>query len=232
MNWQATATPSELTIVRNAVASTLKRYETEPTVANKKNLDAARAGLDEAVARMWAVYVPEDSRFKTLLEVVGYLKGKGYKIAKSKIYQDRKNNQIRVQADGSVLKRDADAYSKTLQLLGDPLKGLEASQLKKSELEMARLEKQNQLLDYEIGVKEGLYVSRPEAEMAAASNITVIEANIKNMHVSHALGWIDLVGGDHNRVGDLIEAMENKLNEMFNQLAKTGQFHVVFEEQN
>lgn len=210
----------ELEIHRNAVAGNLKTYEGEPTAAHKKDLDASRAALDEAVERMWVRYVPEDSRFKNLMEVVGYLKGKGYKIGKSKIYKDRKDNQIRVQPDGSVLQRDADAYSKTLQLLGDPLRGLEAAQQKKAELEAQRLQGQIDTLEHDLAVKRDRYVLREDSEMERAENATAIFIGISNGMIGSARVLIEAADGDPKRLQEFVEAVKRELNRAANSLAK------------
>jgi hypothetical protein len=210
----------ELTILRNAVAGNLKAYEGEPTAAHKKNLDAAREALTESVERMWAKYVPEDSRFKNLMEVVGYLKGKGYKIGKSKIYKDRRDNQIRVQPDGSVLQRDADAYSKTLQLLGDPLRGLEAAQQKIKELEAKRLQGQIDSLEYDLAIKRDRYVLREDAEMERAENAAAIFIGISNGIIGSARVLIETADGDPKRLQEFVEAVKLELNRAANSLAK------------
>jgi len=210
----------ELTILRNALAGCLKAYDTQPTAAHKKNLDAARAALDESVERMWKKYVPEDSRFKNLMEVVGYLRGKGYKIGKSKIYKDRQGNQIRVQPDGSVLQRDADAYSKTLQLLGDPLRGLEAAQQKKVDLEGKRLQGQIDALEHDLDVKRNLYVLRDDSEMEKSENAAAIFIGISNGMIDSARVFIEAAGGDPNRLQEFVAALKQELNRAANSLAK------------
>ena len=210
----------ELTILRNASADNLKKYKEDPTAANKKNLDAARAALNEAVERLWVKYVPEDSRFKNLLEVVGYLKGKGYKISKSKIYKDRRDDQIRVQVDGSVLQKDADAYSKTLSLLGDPLRGLEAAQKKKAELETKRLEHQIENLEHELAVKRDRYVLREDAELERAENATSIFIVISNGLIGRARYLIEAAGGSPEKLLEFVEALKQELNHAANAVSK------------
>jgi hypothetical protein len=216
----------ELKICHNATVSCLKAYNDDPTAARKRDLDAARAGLAEAIDRMWPIYHPEAERFPNVLAVVAYLKSQGFKIAKSKIYKDRKDHQIRVQPDGSVLKKDADAYAKTLKLLGDPLKGLEEAQRKKLELETLKLEKQTQILTHELKVKEGLFVPRDEADLARAAALSVIEANVRNLHLTCAGDWIGIVSGDPASTAPLIDAMGQQLDDLFNRLSQAGEFQL------
>lgn len=218
----------EIRVLRNAAADNLKLYESEATAARKRNLDAARVALDEAVERLWPKYFPEDARFKNLLETVKYLKGQGYKIGKSKIYQDRKNKQIRVQEDGSVLKRDADAYAKTLQLLGDPLRGLEAIQKRKAELEAQRLEKIVKGLEYEQDIREKKYVLRADAELERANNASAIFTGISNGLLACARELIEAAGGDPARLSDFVAAMKAELERVADSLSKLEEFEMVF----
>jgi len=218
----------EIRVLRNASADNLKQYESEATAARKRNLDAARAALDEAVERLWPKYFPEDSRFKNLLETVKYLKGQGYKIGKSKIYADRKNKQIRVQEDGSVLKRDADAYSKTLQLLGDPLRGLEADQKERSKLVNQRLSLKVTRERFEQDVLEGKYVLRADSELERANNASAIFTGISNGLLACARELIEAAGGDPARLTDFVAAMKKELERVANSLSKLEEFEMVF----
>lgn len=218
----------ELKIVHNATVSCLKAYNGEPTAARKRDLDSARAALDEAIERLWPKYFPEDSRFKNLLEAMKYLKGQGYKVGKSKIYQDRKNKQIRVREDGSVLKRDADAYSKTLQMLGDPLRGLEAIQKQKAELETKRLDQIVKGLVYEQDIREEKYVLRADAELERANNASAIFTGISNGLLACARDLIEAAAGDPGRLTDFVAAMKEELERVANSLSKLEEFEMVF----
>jgi len=215
----------ELKILHNASVACLKAYNDEPTAAKKKDLDAARTGLDAAIARMWPVYFPEEDRFENAKEAIAYLLGKGYKIAKSKFYKDR-GKKFNVNIDGSINKRELLLYAKTLKYLGDPAAGLDKIQRKKVELETEKLAKQTELLDYALKVKEGAYIAREEAEMGRAAAISIIEANIRNMHLSLAAEWIDLAGGDPLATPRLIDAMGGALDDLFNRLVKMEEFVV------
>jgi len=220
------ADKAELKILHNASVSCLKAYNAEPTAAKKRDLDAAREGLEEVFDRLWPVYFPDAERFKNLLEAMKYLKGLGYKIGKSKIYKDAQDKQIRVQADGCVLKKDADAYAKTLRLLGDPLKGLEASQVRKAELENAKLEQQIANLKFELAIKEGAYVPRQEADMARCGVISIIKTNTLNLFQTMTGDWIALSEGNPARIPRVIDAMTGDFLDLLDRLAKVDEFQL------
>ena len=135
----------ELAILNGAVETTRKAYADQPTAANKKDWDAARGGLDAAVDRMWRQYFPEARRFENLMAVVKHLNDKGYKIKKSKAYQDRKKGRIAIQPDGTVLQKDVDRYAKTLERIADSRDAADTGQQTKLERENSLLETRNAL---------------------------------------------------------------------------------------
>jgi hypothetical protein len=174
--------------------------------------------------------VEDEGAFENLLAVMKHLQAQGYKIKKSKLYSDRKKKLIRVQPDGSVFKKDADAYAKTLPMLGDPLVGLEAAQKEKLELETERLKVQTEAARLELDFKKGKLILKSDAELEISSHLTVIETSIRNMHSSEAGPIIELVGGDPKKIPLLAEFLGRKLDETFNRLAETDQFKVIFME--
>ena len=56
----------------------------------------------------------EDQNFKNLAAAQRFLQQQGFKVKKSKLYDDRKKELIRVQDDESVLLADVLEYSQTL----------------------------------------------------------------------------------------------------------------------
>lgn len=52
-----------------------------------------------------------DGNFKTILEMVDYLTGQGWKIRKSKAYDDNRAGLIRRDPDGGISKKEADIYA-------------------------------------------------------------------------------------------------------------------------
>lgn len=218
----------ELTIRHNAHVKCLRDYNSDPTAGRDRDLAAAKKGLEELMDRLWPVYFPEEDRFKNLLEAMKHLKGLGYKIGKSKIYKDAKDRQIRVQADGAVLKRDAEAYAKTLKLLGDPLKGLEAAQARKAELEIERLEHIMAGLKRERDIQEGRFVLAEDSDLEKANNAGAIFVALSNVLLNSARELIEACAGDQRRIEIFIEAVKQQLERAANSLSKMEEFEVIF----
>lgn len=218
----------ELKILHNASVACLKAYNEEPTAVKKRDLDAARAGLNEAVGRLWPQYFPAEERFKNLLEVAKYLKGRGYKVGKSKLYKDRGAGRIRCRADGGVLKKDVDTYAKGLKHLGDPLEGLEAAQQRKAELEAERLEAQTELYRLDLEQRRGRLIERAEADLRASSHLSVMESAVRNMIQEAAAELCEILGGNGREAGRVAAHLNGRLDEALAALARTDELEVVF----
>lgn len=221
----------ELKIHHNAQVACLKSYNDDPTAARQKDLKAARDALEDVIARFWAIYFPDEDQFETVKEALAYLRGKGYKIASSKFYADCKSTKkhpakVRRQPSGAFLKRDLLLYAKSLTYLGDPAAGLDQAQRRKLELETKKLEKQTALLDHELQVKRAQFIPREEAELNRAAALSIIEANVRNLHMTHAGRWITLAAGDPGVTQKVISAMGLALDDLFTRMSKTNEYQV------
>ena len=136
---------------------------------------------------------------------------------------------MRLQKDKSVLKKDLEKYAKTLVFDGDPMEQAHLARKRKLELENARLEKKNEILELELQEKKKLYISRTDAELARAAVLSVYEAVMKNMVALSAGKWVKAVSGDARRVGDLIAQVLDDMAEASNRLADMSDFEVVFD---
>ncbi|HAS89825.1 MAG TPA: hypothetical protein DCS48_11060 [Desulfovibrio sp.] len=84
---------AELTVLNNAAVKTLSNYQADPTAKNKKDWDAAKKGLEEEINKLSKKHFSEQSetaeKFKNKSEVYRYLTEQGYKVSKSKVYNDK-----------------------------------------------------------------------------------------------------------------------------------------------
>jgi len=170
--------------------------------------------------------------FKNRLEAHEYLKRRGYKLGKSKFYQDCKNGLLKLQSDGSILWSDLDAYIKRAGLTQPDLdkSAEESEQLyrQKLEKEVERLEWENRKRQFEYEREVGKYIPRQDFEAEIAARVAAHEARLRNLIRERALEWIWTVNGDPQRVNDLIEQVNQDVNDLFNDLARMDQFQVVF----
>ncbi len=71
--------------------------------------------------------------FKSLHQVLQHLKDAGYKIGKSKLYEDAKKGAIRINPDSSVLETEVRAYAGTLGRMDGDIQDLNDIHIRKAE---------------------------------------------------------------------------------------------------
>lgn len=174
----------------------------------------------------------QDRIFENRLEAHKFLQRRGYKIGKSKFYNDVKNGLLRIQPDGSVLKSDLDSYIKRSGLVQPDMDrdAEEAEQLYRQKLqkEVEKLDWENKRRQFEYEKELGRYIPRSDFEAEMAARVAAHEARLRNMIRERAMEWIWTVNGDPQRAQDLMEQMGQDLNDLFNELARMDQFQVVF----
>ena len=77
--------------------------------------------------------------------------------------------------------------------------------------------------------EEGRYILREDAELKMAQMMALVEAGMRQLEQAKAAGYIALVGGDENKVADLIRAIHDDHDELLNECATTKEFFVTFE---
>jgi len=169
--------------------------------------------------------------FKNLTEVTSYLKNEGWQVSQSTVYKHGQEGKIRPDIGKAyslaAVKRYANRFlvlAKTKQTISD-----EDLQRKKLMAETARVTEQAKLAQIKRMSEEGKYILRSDLFLEMAARAATLEAGLKYMISSKAADWIEMVDGDQKKVGDLIRAMENGLNEGLNEFASTKEFQVVFE---
>jgi hypothetical protein len=121
------------------------------------------------------------------------------------------------------------ASAKIFPFYGDPAASMDKQFQKKLKLEIQRLQKQNKTMAFDLKVKEGKFIPRDEAEQHHAATITIIEANVKNLHLTAAPDIIQIVKGDSTQVGALVESLATHMDDLFNALAKTDTIEMKLE---
>jgi len=177
-----------------------------------------------------------DRTFSSLLQVMEYLTGKGYKVSKSKIYRDAENGKITVVSDKagnkSVTALAAWEYAeKHLEKIGvhkGDLKDLQAVKLKNA-IRNQDIEYQRKKFDLE--KEQGKYIPRVDFEAELAARAAVLDSGFRHLFNIKAREWIAVVGGRPERTADFLAALNAGLDEQLNVYATTQVFQVLFEDQ-
>ena len=174
--------------------------------------------------------------FSSLMQVIDYLTGKGYKVSKSKIYRDAENGKIAVMTDEtsglkSVTGLAAWEYAeKHLEKTGansEDLKDLQARKLMNA-IRIQEVEHQRKTFDLER--ERGKYLLRSDFEAELAARAAVLESGFRHLFNLKAREWIAAVGGKPDRQADFLAALNAGLDEQLNVYATTKVFQVLFED--
>ena len=226
---------AELKTLYNAQIQTLKTYQSDPTAQRKRDWDAARQGYEERVSELWQRYMQAEEYLKNRLEAVKWLQQQGYKVGKSKLYQDVSAGRLRVCNDGSIRVSDLQEYIRVqglepLREATEPDEDAEDLQREKVKEELRKLRLQNERQEFERQRQEGQYIPRQDLELELASRAGVLDTGLRSDIKTHARDWVHLVGGRADLVPDLIEAMLDVLDRRLNEYARMDKFEVIFSE--
>lgn len=212
---------AELSVRHNAYILWLKAYREDSSRASLVELDAAKRSLERMVieirGRMDST-ATDAAPLAHIAAAVAYLKGDGWKIGKSKLYNDARSGLIRINADNTVNEAEAIAYAhkylKRIKDSGNVGGDIEALLREKTEAEVALIKRREEKLAFENSLARGRYLLKDDVYLQEAINIGALEAGLKNMHRSYADEWLYRVGADSGKAPlycDLVYAAIDKL---------------------
>ena len=192
----------EENVLSSAVARTMQAYNQNSIVANLKDYQAAKTALEEFRKKKHAAENPEEACF-SVPEAVEYLKGQGFKIEKSKLYEE-KNIVGYTTIDNAVtfLKKDLDKYAKKYldKLDGS---GYETDPAGKNEQETrltkAKADKEELLLK----VLGKSYVDIAQVERTRTAQTARLLLTYENLVYGKVEKLIELVSGDMTKKHEL-----------------------------
>jgi hypothetical protein len=202
----------------------------DPSAPNLTALERAAKMLSDYDSRMAG---PAGPSFANRVEALEWLQRQGYKIKKSKLYQDCKKGLLKLQDDGSVFELDLKKYARKAalnKLSETPDADSGDLQVQKAEAEIEKLRSQNKLLQVQLDEKLRKYIIRSDFEMEFAARVSVLKFGIEHMIYSYAFEWKELVltGDKVSATQRLIDNMKQVVKKQFNDFANIKNFEVVF----
>lgn len=192
------------------------------------NEDLSKANLDafHTASKMLAEYMAGEKEpdFENRLEAHKYLQRLGYKIGRSKFYQDCKAGLIRMQAGGSVLESDVKAYIAKAGLVKPDQIAYEVEssdlQRKKQEREVEKLTAQVEEMTIKIDVMKKNLLNRDRVETEQAIKAGTLVAGIQHTFRNFARDSIQLVEGNLKHTRTLIKFWVTKTEDLFDEFAR------------
>lgn len=194
----------EETRLRTEADAAFERASRKPTGENRKAHKAAEAALKTFLKER---HEPEtESTYKGLPEVLAFLEGEGWKIGKTKIYDDFNEGRIKAEKDGSFRLSSLLDYARVNLQKKDGTKGADAvslqEQKQQEEMLRIRIDRQQRELKYKQTKGELIPISEVEIELSKRAVFLVTDR--KNVWRSNAVEIIRLVSGDPQKAPELI----------------------------
>lgn len=218
----------------NATLTTLKSYQADSSTQRLRDWQATEEALSGMVKELEAKYFDKTNAFANISEAVTFLQSQGYKIKKTKAYEDAKKGLLIVQTDRSVLENDALAYAVRAGLdktakkpaVDDQVYAERAAQ----ELELLKVRKEK--LQFEHEKEMGLYLLKGDVQAELAMKLGAIEAGVQNMIAVNLVEWIESVGGNTAVVNDLQETIFSELDRLMNEFCSFDELQIVLKPAN
>lgn len=159
-------------------------------------------------------------------EAVEYLKSQGYKIEKSKLYEDKHIIGFSTSNGSAVFGEKAlDKYAKKFLSL---LSGSDAISLEeKLKWETRIAEQKFKDMELEAKIKQGMYILRSEIEQMLAARAAFLKDNLGQGFIhSRASKIAEIMQGNAERIPDLIEFWLRHIDEVFDYYSKPMKFEV------
>lgn len=214
----------DLKLLETAKEKARAAVEKEPSKANLEAFDKASRMLAE-----FGAGDPEPS-FENRLEAHGYLKRLGYKVGKSKFYQDCKAGLCRMQADGSVTEADLKSYISRAGLIKPDQLAYEVEssdlQRKKQKREVEKLTAQVEEMTIKLDILKKNLLDRNQVETEQAIKAGALMAGINHVFRNFARDAVQLVGGDLKHTQALVNFWMSKAEDLFDEFARMDEIEV------
>ncbi len=157
--------------------------------------------------------------FKSRLEALSWLQQSGYKVSRGKFYGDCKKGFPVIQKDGSISKYQTVVYGNRLQddLITDPT-ALESSeyrhQREKAEAKMAEIKAEKMQRE-----ASDEWINRTEAYAMLAAITGAMRDSARQWLYRQASEIVLAAGGDHDRLAEAYELMEQAVDAAYNEVA-------------
>ena len=191
-------------------------------------LQAARDGLDKTLAMLEETHFPTEPMFDNIMAVVKHLQAEGYKVKKSKVYNDKKKGLLFVQPDGRIRESDLLAYIARAELtrLADANGNIDELHATKSEKEIEKLTAQVEKLRFDLEKDQAKYMLRSDFSAEVAARAVVLEANLKNFFRTQLLDVVTITGGNTAKTSAALDFMLMRLDEFLTEYANTDTFQI------
>lgn len=202
-------------------------YRGNPQADTKKSWDAAERGKRETIDLLWEKYYQHEPVFTDRKAVLAYLDKQGYKIKKTKLYEDARKGILKVEPDGRVLEIAVRAYMGTLdkKVTGDPAE----KTAQKIDEEIKGLKLKNERQQIELDALRGKYILQSDVEMELISRIVIFDSCFRTFINTQTPALIDACAGNRTRTKEVQDMLNRELDKLLNAMADVDKFQITFQ---
>jgi hypothetical protein len=171
--------------------------------------------------------------FSTVLEVLTYLQGEGWKVSQSTLYKHVKDAKLRPAEDGTFALKTVRAYAQTHLQLASTRKKAADEDLQRTKLQLDINVQEEKLKREKLKreAEEGRLIPREDVDLELAARAVVQDHEWTRVIQSRASEIIALVEGNADRASELVRFLMDVKDEVLNEFASTKYFHVLFEQE-
>lgn len=170
--------------------------------------------------------IPTPDKYCTIPGALEYLRLKGYKIAKSKLYDDK--SIIRYQIINNIITFEKNALDKYARKFLSLDEGSDSNDVEKRLKEEIRfLKERADKVAFENELAKGQYIPRSNVEQQLAARAAFLKDNLGQGFIhSRASKICEIVRGDREHIPDLIKYWLKQIEEVFDYYSKPLEFKV------
>lgn len=170
----------------------------------------------------------EEKTFRNLQAVAVYLRGQGWKISKSTVYEHNRARKIKAREDGLFYVADVEVYADNYlkQKHSPQTQSGDAIQRRRNEAEARKMEAQARHWEIKTKVAAGAYIEREAFESALAQRAIIFKNDMVVFARSHAPEICRLVKGNAAMIPELMEYLLNAFAVFLNRYAEKREFIV------
>ena len=227
---------AELSTKYNAYVRWLKAYQADQARTVLSELDAAKKSLTQLIDEIQGrsdARAADPEPLPNLMAAAVYLQAEGWKIGKSKLYDDAKAGKIRVNSDSTVNESEAIAYAaKHLKKkLNGEAPAIDNLLREEKEAQVALLKTREEKLRFEKEREQGRYLLRDDVVLETCFKIGVLEAGLKNTVRNRAEEWLHQVGGDATRSELFRELVYREIDRLLDEFGNMDQINITIRKQ-
>ena len=215
---------NDIEILKTAKETARKNVEKEPSKVHLEAFDKASKMLAECLAG------DKEPGFENRLEALKYLQRVGYKVGKSKLYQDVKAGLLRLQSDGSVLESDVKAYVARAGLVKPDQMAYEIESVnltrKKQKREVEKLTAQVEEMTIKVDILKSNLLDRNQVETEQRIKAGALMAGVNHVFRNFSRDAIQLVEGNLKYTQALVNFWTAKMESLFDEFARMDEIEV------